>query len=102
MANCKNCIKGYRYDIYKALKNYSLSNYLKIQKCNLYVYQEIICQYIIKKYYATYLVKKGKCIDCENLSHPKCTSNYKYYSKWIDLFTNKNYLDFSIKYLLSI
>ena len=48
MANCKNYIKGYRYDTYKALKNYSLSNYSKIQKCNLYAYQEKICQYIIK------------------------------------------------------
>lgn len=58
IVNCKNCIKGYKYNISKALKNYSFFNYLKIQKCNLYINQKSIYKYITKKYYTTCLIKK--------------------------------------------
>lgn len=78
MANCKSCIKSHKYDICKTIQNHSSFNYSKIQKYDLYVYWKSICQYLIKKYYATYLVKKGKYIDCKDLS-PKYTSDCKYF-----------------------
>lgn len=37
MANCKNCIKGYKYNIYKVLKNHNFFNCSKIEKYNLYI-----------------------------------------------------------------
>lgn len=89
MANYKNYIKSHKYNTYKMPKNQISFNYSKIQKYNSCAHQESICQYVTKKYCVTYLIKKGKYIDYEDLPL-KCTSDYKYFSSWINLFTNKN------------
>lgn len=101
MANFKNCIKVHRYEICKTPKNHSLSNYLKILKYDPCAYWKIIYLYVTKKYSITCLVKNRKCMNCENVA-PKCTSDYKYYSNWMDLLTNNNYLNCYIKRFLLV
>lgn len=100
MANCKICIKDHRYDICKAPKNHTFSNCSKIWKYNLYMYQESIYQYGIRKYYTTCLIKKGKSIDCEDLSSTY-TPNSQFFFK-----LNKNHLliksSYYVKHLLSV
>ena len=58
MVNCKDCIKGHRYDICKAPNNHSSSNCLKIQKCDSCAYQKSICQCMTKKSCAIYCKKE--------------------------------------------
>lgn len=74
--NWKICIKGHKYKTYKVSKQWSSGNYLKSRKCDTFVYWEDICQYMSKKYYAIYSMKKKKCANYKNLS-PKYTSNNK-------------------------
>lgn len=52
--NYKICEKGYNCDFCKTSKNYSLENYFKAWRYNTYISWEIICAYIIKKYYSKY------------------------------------------------
>ena len=40
-------------------------------------YREEHCQYVSKKHYATFPIKKGKYADCEDLL-PKCTLEGKF------------------------
>ncbi len=66
-------ICNHKCDIYKISWEFSLINCSKNQKCNTYIYEQKICQYIIKKYYVICIVKKKKCENCEKLL-PKCTT----------------------------
>lgn len=50
---------------------------LKSQKYDMYVYSEEICQYISKKYYVFFSIKKEKDADYEDLLF-KYISNSKY------------------------
>ena len=67
VADCEICVKGHKCDNCKNPKDYSSTNCFKNWQCNACVHKEEICQYVTKKYCTTYLVKKGKCGDCENL-----------------------------------
>lgn len=42
MANYKIYIKDYLYKSYKISKNHNFTNWLKIQKCDIYTYKKII------------------------------------------------------------
>lgn len=60
MANCKICIKNHQCNICKLPKNHGFFHCFKKWKCDLCLYQESICQYIIKKYYVICYLKKKK------------------------------------------
>lgn len=77
MASSKICIKNYKYNIYKALKNHSFTNYLKARKYNAYRYWKLIDIYITKKYYISCSVNKKKYLNYKNL-FLKCTFNNKF------------------------
>lgn len=78
ITNSKIYIKDHKYEIYKVLKNHNSISYSKDKKCDVYVYWKSSCKCVTKKYYATYLVKKEKYLNCKNLP-PKCTSNNKFF-----------------------
>lgn len=72
VADCKICIKGHKCDPCKISKQHSGSTtYSKNRKCDACAFREEHCQCVTKKYCATCSVKKGKCVDCEDLP-PKC------------------------------
>lgn len=77
MANCKICIKSHKCDICKTPKNHNSTNYSKDKKYDVFAYWELICKCVIKKYYTTCSIKKGKYFDCEDLPS-KCISNSKF------------------------
>ena len=65
-ANCKVCIRGYKFDLCKTPKNHS-PLYSKSRKCDAFLYQKIICQCVLKKYCATCTLRKKKYENCEKL-----------------------------------
>lgn len=72
-ANCKICVKGIRCDTCKEPKSHS-SVCSKARKCDSCAHKAEICSCTSKEYCAVCLLRKGKCIDCEDLP-PKCSSN---------------------------
>ena len=56
-ANCKICVKRYKC-LYKAPKECNSINRSKSQKCNAYIHQEILCQYVNKIYCTICSIKK--------------------------------------------
>ena len=78
VADCKICIKSYKYDPCKIPKQHSGSTTCsKNWKCDACAFREEYCQCVTKKYCATCSVEKGKCVDCEDLP-PKCINDGKY------------------------
>lgn len=69
-------MKEHKCDLYKAPKECNSTNYSKNYKCDAYIHQETLCQYVSKIYYAIYLIKKEKCADYEDVS-PRYTTNSK-------------------------
>lgn len=68
IAKYKICIKKYKCDSCKILKEYNRSiTYFKNKKCDVYIYSEKHCQYIIEKYFVNNLKKNRKHVDCKNL-----------------------------------
>lgn len=76
-ANCKICVKDQQCEFCKAPKNHSSTDCSKIQKCDVYADRKTICQCVSKKYCITYIAKKKKCADYEELSS-KFISNSKF------------------------
>lgn len=77
MTNYKVCIKGHKWDICKALKNYSSISYSKTRKCDVYKYQKLIYKDVIRKYYTTCSITKKKYLNYKNL-YSKYISNNKF------------------------
>ena len=75
VADCKICVKGHKCDLCKTSKQYSGSTTCtKNRKCDVCTLREENCQCVTKKYCSTYSVRKGKCIDYEDLP-PKCIND---------------------------
>lgn len=78
VVNGKICIKNHKYDVCKIPKQYSRSTTCsKNGKCDACAFKEKRWQCVTKKYCATYLVKKRKCVDYEDLLL-KCINDDKY------------------------
>jgi hypothetical protein len=74
IADCRVCTKGKKCDSCKKSKEHSSTKCSKARLCDACVERAAQCQCILKKVCENCSVKKGKCLDCEELP-PKCTTN---------------------------
>lgn len=79
-AKCKIYIQRYKCELYKTPRQYSrITTCTKNRRYDTYAYWKENCQYVEKKYYTIYRIKKRKCTNYKKLSL-KYTTNGNFFS----------------------